>query len=363
MAEIPESLLRRSAEARAKALGVPVEDVLAEMKGEGPPVVARQTEPAPPEPRVSEPEASGADTSSPDVEEVPPRGDQGTETPEVSSDTDQDVLPEEPKEAEYSDDPDPDPVPEPEPGEVHGEGSDDGAVSEAESAETDTAEAEPKTAVAVADRPEGEASPTSNGSNGSGNGKVASLVSPRPSVPPAGTPEGVRTQRLLTVVKARAIQNVKAEPTDKVNTWPHLMLMEFGALLAITGLLVIMSIVIHSPLLDPANFNATPNPSKAPWYFLGLQELLSYFDPQIAGVMVPTFTGMAFFLAVPFLDKNPSTRPSDRKFAIALYSIFMAGAATLTIIGVLFRGQGFNFSYPWKDGIFFDDLKDWIHFE
>ncbi|MGD2061068.1 MAG: menaquinol-cytochrome c reductase cytochrome b subunit, partial [Acidimicrobiia bacterium] len=207
--------------------------------------------------------------------------------------------------------------------------------------------------------------PSTNGGAGSGNGngKVAGVVSPRPSVPPAGLPEGVRTQRLLTVVKARAIQNVKAEPTDKVNTWPHLMLMEFGALLAITGILVIMAVIIHSPLLEPANFNATPNPSKAPWYFLGLQELLSYFDPQIAGVTVPTITGLIGFMMIPYVDKNPSTRPSDRKFAIMLYSIFLAGAATLTMFGVLFRGQGFNFAYPWQDGVFFDDIKDWVQFE
>ncbi len=220
---------------------------------------------------------------------------------------------------------------------------------------------EPAAAVAtkVAEEPESPAPP--NGADG--GGKVAGLVSPRPSVPPTGLPEGVRTQRLLTVVKARAIQNVKAEPGDKVNTWPHLMLMEFGALLAITALLVIMSVVIHSPLLEPANFNATPNPSKAPWYFLGLQELLSYFDPQIAGVMVPLFIGLIGFMFIPYVDKNPSTRPSDRKFAIMLYSLFLAGSATLTIIGVLFRGQGFNFSYPWRDGVFFDDLKDWVDFE
>jgi hypothetical protein len=199
--------------------------------------------------------------------------------------------------------------------------------------------------------------------DGAGNGKVASMVSPRPSVPPAGLPEGVRTQRLLTVVKARAIQSVRPEPTDKVNTWPHLMLMEFGALLLITGVLVIMSVVIHSPLLDPANFNNTPNPSKAPWYFLGLQELLSYFDPQIAGVMVPLFIGLIGFMMIPYVDKNPSTRPSDRKFAIMLFSLFLAGSATLTMFGVLFRGQGFNFSYPWRDGVFFDDLRDWVHFE
>ena len=222
------------------------------------------------------------------------------------------------------------------------------------------AEVEERGPVAVEDKPED--SPTAE-DHGTDNAKVAGLVSPRPSVPPTGLPDGVRTQRLLTVVKARAIQDVKPEPQDKVNTWPHLMLVEFGALLAITALLVIMAVVIHSPLLDPANFNATPNPSKAPWYFLGLQELLSYFDPQIAGVTVPTIVGIIGFMMVPFVDRNPSTRPSDRKFAILLYSIFISGAATLTILGVLFRGRGFNFSYPWKDGIFFDDLKDWVDFE
>ena len=101
-----------------------------------------------------------------------------------------------------------------------------------------------------------------------GNGRR--LVQPRPVAPAAGLPEGVRTQRLLTVVKARAIQQVKTEPTDKVNTWPHLMIGEFAALLAVTGVLIILSVILQAPLLDPANFNATPNPSKAPWYFLGL---------------------------------------------------------------------------------------------
>lgn len=304
MVDIPEDLLRRSAEAKAKALGVPVEDVLAEMKGEGPPVEIPKPEPGVDAPGAGEPEAQ----EEPAAVEAPP--------PTV-------VVEESP------------------------------AAMVAEDASPLASPA--ATAVEVP-----KAEPPSSTGNG---GKVASTVTPRPAVPPAGLPEGVRTQRLLTVVKARAIQDVKAEPHDKVNTWPHLMLMEFGALLLITGLLVIMSVVIHSPLLDPANVNLTPNPSKAPWYFLGLQELLSYFDPQIAGVMVPTFTGMIGFMMVPFVDKNPSNRPSDRKFAIVLYSIFLAGSATLTMFGVLFRGKGFNFSYPWKDGIFFDDLKDWVNFE
>ena len=351
MVEIPESLLRRSAEAKARALGVPVEQVLAEMKGEGPPVEVPQREPdAPQTEEVSVEEAEAPEP----VDEVPSDEDAGDEAPDVEADMEQDVAPEEPKEA---------PAPEESPAAMVAGAV---AVAVAESETETEEETEEETAedgeIPVVDVEDLE--PSTNGSgNGAGNGKVAAMVSPRPSVPPAGLPEGVRTQRLLTVVKARAIQNVKAEPTDKVNTWPHLMLMEFGALLAITGLLVIMAVIIHSPLLEPANFNATPNPSKAPWYFLGLQELLSYFDPQIAGVTVPTIVGLIGFMAIPYVDKNPSTRPTDRKFAILLYSIFLAGAATLTIIGVLFRGQGFNFTYPWQDGVFFDDLKDWVHFE
>jgi hypothetical protein len=195
----------------------------------------------------------------------------------------------------------------------------------------------------------------------------AASVAAAPSVVSAAAtatiPKDVRPQRLLTVVRARAIQQVKAEPSDKVSTWPHLLLIEFVALMAVTALLIVMSVVIQAPLLEAANANVTPNPSKAPWYFLGLQELLTYFDPQIAGVTVPTIIGLIGFMAIPYLDRNPSNKPADRKFAIFMYTFFIMGAATLTIIGTLFRGRGFNFTYPWSDGIFFDDLKDWINFE
>lgn len=357
MVDIPEDLLRRSAEAEAKARGVSVEEVIAEMRGEKPRWVAPIPEPQP------EPE--------PVAEVAEPEPDQPAQV-EVESDMEQDVAPEVPKVAEPVDEP----VPATEPADVAEPDNVEiiaipAPAEEPADAPAGAAMAEPvATAVAVEDRPAPETPvPDSNGNgsgngnaNGNGNGKVAGLVTPRPVVPPAGLPDGVRTQRLLTVVKARAIQNVKPEPSDKVNTWPHLMLMEFGALLGITALLVLMAVIIHSPLLDPANVNATPNPSKAPWYFLGLQELLSYFDPQIAGVMIPGFAGLIGLMMVPYVDKNPSTRPSDRKFAIALYSVFLAGSAALTIIGVLFRGMGFNFTYPWRDGVFFDDLLDWVNF-
>ena len=336
MADIPESLLRRSAEAKAKALGVPVEQVLAEMKGEAPPSPAPASQPAPPAPAPETP---------------PVDDDQGSvEEPEVETPTTQPAEPV--TEVE----------PEPEtPSAVSGE------AAEPPAAETETEE---RSAVAtVTDTlPAGETAtgPEANGGdNGAGgNGaRQAAVVSARPVAPPANVPEGVRTQRLLTVVKARAIQNVKSEPQDKVNTWPHLVIAEFTALMAMTAFLLILSVILQAPLLEPANFNATPNPSKAPWYFLGLQELLSYFDPQIAGVTVPTIVGLVGFMMIPYVDKNPSNKPSDRKFAIMLYTIFLTGSAVLTIIGVLFRGQGFNWAFPWRDGVFFDDLKDWVHFE
>jgi quinol-cytochrome oxidoreductase complex cytochrome b subunit len=138
--------------------------------------------------------------------------------------------------------------------------------------------------------------------------------------------------------------------------WPHLLAIEFVALLAMLALLTLMSVFIDAPLLEFANFNEQPNPSKAPWYFLGLQELLAYFDPQVAGVIVPGF-GVVALAFIPYIDRNPSVRPSDRKFAISIFTVFVMASSILTIFGSFFRGPGFNFTFPWRDGIFFDDLK------
>jgi hypothetical protein len=190
---------------------------------------------------------------------------------------------------------------------------------------------------------------------GGAGAATAVATAPAPAAAPAALaiPEGVRTQRLLTVVKAKAIQQVKKEPTDKVSVWPHLLAIEFVALLVVTGLLIVFSIFQDAPLLQLANPNAQPNPSKAPWYFLGLQELLSYFDPQVAGVLIPGL-GLAGLAIIPYIDRNRSTRPSDRKFAIMVFTFFVVAAAILTILGSFFRGKGFNFTFPWRDGIFFD---------
>ena len=315
-AGMPEKLFRRSVEAKAKAKGVDVAVVLAEMTGEPVPVAPAASVPAAPEPVPAaaapavvggEVDWAAASASAGMPEKLFRRS---VEAKAKAKGVDVAVVL-----AEMTGEPVP--------------------AAPAASA--------PATAPATA--------------------AVPAAAAPAPAAAAATIPKGVRPQRLLTVVKAKAIQQVKTTPSDKVSTWPHLLLIEFVALLAITALLIVMSVVIQAPLLEAANANVTPNPSKAPWYFLGLQELLTYFDPQIAGVTVPTIIGLIGFMAIPYIDRNPSNKPADRKFAIFMYTFFIMGAATLTIIGTLFRGKGFNFTYPWTDGIFFDDLKDWINFE
>lgn len=185
----------------------------------------------------------------------------------------------------------------------------------------------------------------------SGGGVATAVMDAAP--PPTATGPGGHTQRLLTVVKAGSIQDLKATPVDKVHTWPHLLAVEFVAALAITVFTLIFSIFVNAPLLELANLNETPNPSKAPWYFLGLQELLTMFHPMVAGVTIP---GMGIFLLIlsPYLDKNPSNKPEDRKFAISLFTVQMMFWAVLFIIGSFFRGPGFIFVAPWTGGMFFE---------
>lgn len=173
------------------------------------------------------------------------------------------------------------------------------------------------------------------------------------SGPPLAAGPGGHTQRLLTVVKSGSIQDVKASPQDKVHVWPHLLSIEFVAALLCTAFLLIFSVFVNAPLLALANPNLTPNPAKAPWYFLGLQELLTMFHPMVAGVTIPGMGLFALILA-PYTDRNPSNKPEDRKFAISLFTIFLMFWAVLVLIGSFFRGPGQNFVFPWRDGLFFD---------
>jgi hypothetical protein len=191
----------------------------------------------------------------------------------------------------------------------------------------------------------------------SGGGAVATATAAKAPAMTAGAPSasgpGGHTQRLLTVVKAGSIQQTKAEAQDKVHTWPHLLAIEFASIMILMALTTIFSALVKAPLLGLADVNKTPNPSKAPWYFLGLQELLTMFHPMVAGVTIPG-VALGILALAPYVDKNPSNKPSDRKFAISMMTLFLMFWAILVIIGSFFRGEGFNFVFPWNNHVFFE---------
>ena len=177
-----------------------------------------------------------------------------------------------------------------------------------------------------------------------------------------GVRQAVANDRLIETLEAdpklAKTHHRKVEPwrpgwAREIHVWPYLVRIEFLATVIVTVVLFVWSITLNAPLEEPANPNLTMNPSKAPWYFLGLQELLTMFHPMVAGVTIP---GMGIFVLMlaPYIDRNPSNKPEDRKFAIVLFTIFLMFWAVLVIIGSFFRGPGFNFVFPWRAGIFFD---------
>jgi hypothetical protein len=195
----------------------------------------------------------------------------------------------------------------------------------------------------------GGAAPAGGGTATATLPRAAAATAPAPS----GTGPGGHTQRLLTVVKSGSIQQTRADAQDKVHVWPHLLVIEFASILSVTAFLTIFSALVKAPLLGLADVNQTPNPSKAPWYFLGLQELLTMFTPMVAGVTIPGIA-LGLLMIAPYADKNPSHKPSDRKFAICIFTVFLMFWSILVIIGSFFRGQGFNFTFPWNDHVFFE---------
>jgi menaquinol-cytochrome c reductase cytochrome b/c subunit len=154
------------------------------------------------------------------------------------------------------------------------------------------------------------------------------------------------THRLLAMVPPEGIQRAEARQEDKVNVWPHLLLREAVAAFAMFAFVTVFSVVVNAPLRELANSNLTPNPSKAPWYFLGLQELLRYFHPMVAGVTIP---GIALLVlaATPYFDRNPSMRPENRKLAILMFTMFLMFWAVLVMAGSFFRGPSFEWVWPW----------------
>ncbi len=152
---------------------------------------------------------------------------------------------------------------------------------------------------------------------------------------------------------AEEIKKKGAEIThDKVHVWPYLVRLEFLCSILVVVGLTAWSIVIDAPLEEAANPTKTPNPSKAPWYFLGLQDILVYFDPWFAGVVAPVLIIVGLML-IPYLDVNPKGNGyytyTERKTAIWVYSFgFLVLWIALIIMGVFLRGPGWNLFMPWQ---------------
>jgi menaquinol-cytochrome c reductase cytochrome b/c subunit len=177
--------------------------------------------------------------------------------------------------------------------------------------------------------------------------RVAAAVATRgvPGQVGASARQG-ETHRLLAMVPPEGIQRAEPRQEDKVNVWPHLLLREAVAAFAMFAFVTVFSMFVNAPLREVANQNLTPSPSKAPWYFLGLQELLRYFHPMVAGVTIPGI-GLLALAATPYFDKNPSMRPENRKLAILVFTMFLMFWAILVLIGSFFRGPGYNWVWPW----------------
>jgi hypothetical protein len=154
---------------------------------------------------------------------------------------------------------------------------------------------------------------------------------------------------------AAKTQHRKTQPWNpkwdrEVHTWPYLMRMEFLVALIITILLMVWSLTLNAPLEEPSNPNVTMNPAKAPWYFLGLQEMLVYFDPWIAGVVMPTLI-IVGLMVVPYIDANPLGNGyytyKQRRYAIWTFLVGFIGLwVSMITIGTFIRGPGWMWFWP-----------------
>jgi hypothetical protein len=222
-----------------------------------------------------------------------------------------------------------------------------------------------------------------------------------------------KTPVRVVVVQGDERPAVDATDEPMVMTFPHLLLRELIAFLVLSLALILLALFANAPLEEIADPTRTPNPAKAPWYFLGLQELLHYYPPLVSGVLLPSLLIVAL-VVIPYFDVNleraPMARSGPRTLAIAwgaiaalvalffftgsapvwpfigtlvavgaamtvgalgrsergviawlrsrslpfwVFAWFLLAAATLTVIGVFFRGPGWRFTLPWRDGVFY----------
>ena len=144
----------------------------------------------------------------------------------------------------------------------------------------------------------------------------------------------------------------KTESDEKLFTWPDLVYTEMLCMILLTIVMIVWSIALRAPLEEAANPTTSPNPAKAPWYFLGLQEMLVYFDPWLAGVVLPTLI-IVGLMAIPYIDTNPkgngyySFRERKWEIGVFLYG-FLVLWSFLIITGTFLRGPNWNFFGPYE---------------
>ncbi|HLF85752.1 MAG TPA: cytochrome B6 [Nitrospiria bacterium] len=160
-----------------------------------------------------------------------------------------------------------------------------------------------------------------------------------------------KTYGLMELVKGTT-SHIEKEPEDTAFCWPNLVYIELISLMIVTIGLLVLSLYSHAPLEELAGSDTTPNPMKAPWYFLGLQELLVFFDPWLAGVVLPTFIIIGL-VVIPFIDFNPKGSGyysfSERKFAVTTFAFGLALWWILIVVGVWLRGLDWQWYWPWDD--------------
>ena len=160
--------------------------------------------------------------------------------------------------------------------------------------------------------------------------------------------EGVLNDRRI----ARGEGPIEKSEGDRVWVWPDLVYTELISLILCSVVLIVWSIFLKAPLEQPANPANTPNPSKAPWYFLGLQEMLVYFDPWLAGVVLPSLI-IVGLICIPYIDKNPKGNGyytfAERKAEITIFLFgFAVLWASLIVLGTFLRGPNWNFFGPFE---------------
>ena len=152
---------------------------------------------------------------------------------------------------------------------------------------------------------------------------------------------------------AQGLPTIEGEDSaQKVFSWPDLVYVELICLVVVMAVMIVWSIFLKAPLEEPANPGDSPNPSKAPWYFLGLQEILVYYDPWMAGVVLPSLI-IVGLMAIPYIDTNPKGNGyftfKERRYEITIFLIgFLVLWCVLIVLGTFLRGPNWNFFGPYE---------------